>query len=51
MKRVEDRNHLIFLNISISALQMKVNGSFITEQEEVEVKKEKTFIWRPGKGT
>ncbi|XP_039199530.1 coordinator of PRMT5 and differentiation stimulator isoform X2 [Crotalus tigris] len=30
--------------------RMKVNGSFITEQEEVEVKKAKTFIWRPGKG-
>ncbi|XP_058028793.1 coordinator of PRMT5 and differentiation stimulator isoform X3 [Ahaetulla prasina] len=29
---------------------IEVNGSSITEQEEVEVKKAKAFIWRPGKG-
>ncbi|XP_058028792.1 coordinator of PRMT5 and differentiation stimulator isoform X2 [Ahaetulla prasina] len=30
--------------------RIEVNGSSITEQEEVEVKKAKAFIWRPGKG-
>ncbi|KAG8129360.1 hypothetical protein E2320_016045 [Naja naja] len=30
--------------------RIEVNGSSITEQEEVEVKKAKAFIWRPWKG-
>uniref|UniRef100_A0A2D4HMN2 Coordinator of PRMT5 and differentiation stimulator n=1 Tax=Micrurus lemniscatus lemniscatus TaxID=129467 RepID=A0A2D4HMN2_MICLE len=47
MKTVGDRNN--FFKISISALQIEVNGSPITEQEEVEVKKAKAFIWRPWK--